>query len=396
MSENSPIMKKNKYEIIGIENNVIIDKLKDFKPQLFPTGEKELPSKVDLSKYLHFIRKQGGLGCWGYSFLAIWDIMNEMVCPYSPNLSFRLWKTIFYKHHVWEVYDDIYSPDGRYHDVKCLDLKNDEEKRCGSLNKGNPPFFTSFGCTTEGTDPSLHDYPARYQDLGWSTEGVNEAHNYRLEGDRIKIAVDSETFIDRLAQSHPIQISGGDHVVAVVGYDKNAKTFKILDSGGDKLGNGGYHTITFDQVDKKEKLWFLGDYISHAYILPKWEKIPPPKPVPAARIQIKHNDERGNIQLWIGIEDSPLPKNKIWSHGWKDNSRSLHYTVRLPSEFIWPPSEDNRIILELYDSAIYSKNSGGEIIEFTAAFGGHVIKCEKLALGSIKFKSRDRLYLTIP
>lgn len=393
-----------KYQKIAIKEMKKISITKG--PQLHPeAAELEfLPAKVDLSEHLRFIRKQGGLGCWGYSFLAMWDIMNDIVCPFSPNLSFRLWKTLFYKQNIWKETGDIYSPDGRYHDVAGGALEF-------SCIKSNPPFFGSFGCTTEGTDPTLHNYPARYHGVGWSVEGINEASNYRLESveievkekgkvkkilsNKVEIAINSEEFIRWLSDSYPIQIGGGPHYVAVVGFDKISETFKIVDTGGDKSGDGGYNTFTFQQLDNKEHVDFLGGPIDQAYIILKWNKVPPPRPVPAARIHVKHNDDRGNIHLWLSVEDSPLPKLKIWPHGWDDNSRNLHFTVRLPSEFIWPPSDNNRIILELYDAATYS-NTGGEIVEFTVAFGGHVIECKKLVKNPITFNARDRLYLTIP
>jgi hypothetical protein len=116
--------------------------------------------------------------------------------------------------------------------------------------------------------------------------------------------------------------------------------------------------------------------------------------VPAARIAFKHND-RANVNLWLGVEDSPHRRNKIWPPGWNDNSCNLRFTVRLPSEFIWPPSKDNRLVLDLYDAATYSK-TGGKLEEFTAAFGGHVFKCSQLSSGLISFKAREHLRLTIP
>ncbi len=435
----------------------------------------ELPEKIDLSKYLHYIRNQYG-GCWGYATLAVWDIMNEIVCPYSPNLSFRQWRTFHSKLDLSEQHQGVFSPDGRFHefykgglewnrkyftwenvpggdsglfreflktitglawvsDAKIkktkpmiitatkdsksltLTLSKKKTKVTIAINNGGsyvhnvhisnredgkqvisstrPTFFQSFGCTTEGTEPTLHGYPCLWPQGGWSREGINEAHNYRLEAEPRKIKVNSNEFMRWLADSHPIRIEGGVHIVAVVGYDRSAQTFKFVNSCGDKWGSaGGYGTFTFDQLNNKQHLWYLGGAITKAYILEKWRFVPPPKPVPAARIAFKHTD-RTNVQLWLSVEDSPHPRTKIWSHGWDDYSKNLSITVRLPGEFIWPPTKNNRLILDLHDSALLS-NSGGTLEEFTVAFGGHVINCPDLAKGPVSFKAHDYRQFIIP
>ncbi len=356
-------------------------------PALSNTDVELLPKNVDLSQYLYYIRRQYG-GCWGYATLAVWDIMNEIVCPYSPNLSFRLWRTFHSRPELSEKQNDVYrifSPDGRFHT---------NTKGEGYLEWGSPSFFQSFGCTTEGTEPTLHGFPCLWPEGGWSREGVNEAYNYRLEAEPRKIKISSDEFMRWLVDSHPIRIEGGVHVVAVVGYDRTARTFKFVNSAGDKWGNNGYGTFTFDQLNNHQHLWFLGGAVTKAYIFEKWKNVPPPKPVPAARIAFKHSD-RANVQLWLSVEDSPHPRNKIWSHGWNDESQNLCLTVRLPSEFIWPPTKNNRLVLDLYDSGTFS-NSGGTIEEFTVAFGGHVVKSSELSKGSVSFKMHEHLKLIIP
>ncbi len=342
----------------------------------------KLPKQVDLSKYLYYVRKQWG-GCWGYSMLAVWDIMNEIACPYSPNLSFRLWRTLHSRLGLSKKAGGVFSPDGRFHKIKG-----------GGLEWGKHPFFQTFGCTTEGTEPTLHGHPSLWQDTGWSREGINEADNYRLEAEPRKIQVDSSEFIRWLSDFHPIRVSGGVHVVAVVGFDRIAETFKFVNSAGDKWNGDGYGTFTFNQLDNHEHLWFLGGPIGDAQILKKWRKVAAPRPVPAARIAFAHSD-RANVQLWLSVEDSPHPRSKIWSHGWDDNSRNLSLTVRLPDEFIWPPSQRNRLILDLFDTGEFSKG-GGTLKEFTAAFGGHTVSCSALSKMAVSFGTREHLRFTIP
>lgn len=335
------------------------------------------PDVVDLSKYLRFIRCQGGPGCWGYSLLAVWDIMNEMVCPYSPNLSMRIWMMLHKRRDLWEKAGGLLTPDGRYHQLK------------------NPEFgfFQSFGNTTEGTEPTLDPpYPSEnWAGGGWSTEGINEASNWKLSGDPKPIEVSSISFIRWLAEGRPIRLnlswlSGGGHFEAVVGYDKMTQTFKYLNSVGDKWGDNGFATYTFQEIDNKKCADCTFD---GAEVI----EIVPPKPVPAARIEF-HHTVRANVLLHLGVEDSPKPPNRIWPHGWDDNSRNLNLTVRLPAGFIWPPQSGNRLFLDVYDSGTYSQD-GGEVVEFTAAFGGDVRHSSQLLGGPVKFGAREyrRLYL---
>jgi hypothetical protein len=196
-----------------------------------------------------------------------------------------------------------------------------------------------------------------------------------------------------LAAGHPIRAGIPRHLVAIVGYDAANKTFKYVNSVGDRWGANGFATYTFDQIDNKNK-------VHSADII----KIVPPKPVPAARISFTHSN-RMNVNLWLSVEDSPIPKRKIWPHlqprrdkhhsEWDDNSRNLSYTVRLPSELIWPPSPGSRLVLDLYDSGVFS-DTGGTLTEFTSAFGGHVLNCSELSKGPTKFNVREHRRFHIP
>ena len=343
-----------------------------------PAPLKAPPAAVDLSKYLHYIRYQTGGGCWGYSLNAVWDIMNEMLCPYSPDLSMCLGLWVHRNKEMLLAAGGLFLPDGRF--IK-MDKVLDEI-----------PLI--FGNTTEGTELTHHQWTA-----AWSFEGVNEASNYRLLSKPIPINVSSSEFIKWLVAGHPIRVHilqpGEDHFVAIVGYDSANQTFKYVNSIGDRWGNEGFANFTFSQIDNKNP-------VSAADII----KIIPPKPVPTARISFKHSANRLNVELWLSVEDSPLQKRKIWPHlqpmrlsdnhtGWDENSSNLSFTVRLPSEFIWPPSPENRLILDLYDSGAYS-DTGGTIEEFTAAFGGHIVECSQLSIAPVNFKAKEhkQFYIT--
>lgn len=447
---------------IIVPDSVAIDELRrvveTIEPISAPVPHKAPPVEVDLSKYLRYIRWQGGDGCWGYSLLSVWDIMNEVACPNSPNLSLNLGLFLHRRRDLWERQGGIYSPDERFHKKgNCLfnistDFENELNK--SQISKklkdtfaaqgfplpNNPKlkkpidckwqgrhycewavydekwqyiFYIrkedkklnvckpliqwsgmSFGCTTEGTE--LTNPTTRWTG-NWAFEGTNEAYNYRLADDVKKITVSSSEFLKWLAGDKPIQLEiyGKDwgHFVAVVGYDSVKKTFKYVNSAGDRWEKDGFGIFTFNDIDNGKTNWCT---IGNAYVI----DIIPPRSIPAARIRVttpKDGGRRMNVNLWLSVEDSPLSKRKIWppcDSG--DDSRNLHYTVRLPSSFIWPPSPSNRLVLDLYDSGAFSER-GGTLEEFAAAFGGHVVKCTELSKkGPVSFKARQLLRFYIP
>lgn len=369
-------------EEAALDAEVIADltKLRRLAPVIEIPPPLELPPpSVDLSNHLRFIRMQGGNGCWGYSMLAVWDIMNDMACPYSPNLSMRIWMMLHRRRELWQNQGGLFTPDGRFHKFS------------------NPEwgFFQSFGNTTEGTEPTLYNYPSLWPDGGWTTEGINEAENYRLASEPKQIEISSQSFIQQLVSGHPIRLNISwpyhsqriGHFIAIVGYDQNTKTLRYVNSCGDKWGDGGFGTYTFAEIDAKKSgdTTFDGAEIIEIY---------PPKPVPAARIHFTHSN-RANVHLSLSVEGSPNQPREFWPHGWNDNSSNLDLTVRLPAEFVWPPDQDNRLILDLYDSGEYT-NTGGDLVEFTAAFGDHIVKCSELVAGPIAFKPREHRRFLIP
>lgn len=344
---------------------------------------------VDLSKYLHFMRFQDGDGCWGYATCAIWDILNELHCPNSPAMSMNLWLMCHRRRDLWEMVGNnrkwqFYTPDGKFHSF---------------MDGPEFGFFQDFGNTTEGTEPEAAS--GRWAG-GFTEEGVNEAQNYRLkyfpsESGSIPICpidISSKKFCEELGKNHPIRMEAkppnfAGHVIAIVGFDDILKTFKYVDSAGNTAIQGGFGTLTFAEIDNKT-IW--GNYhIDKAYTI----EVVPPRPVPVARIRIKHSNSRQNINLWVSAEGSPQPKRKIWpSFEWpNDLIKNLNFNVRLPSEFIWPPSPKNRVILDLYDSGAIS-DGGGEVVGLSAAFGEHIVNSNQVV--PVGFKAGEHLRLYIP
>jgi hypothetical protein len=365
----------------------------EIAPASLPMPHRAPPAKVDLGQYLHYIRKQGGAGCFAYALLAVWDIMNEMACPYTPNLAVAPWMFFHRRRDIWEKLGGVVTRDGRF-----ISWKTGPEFG----------FFQVFGNPTEGTEMAgysanpwcgltnldigpftLKKQPA----IGWTVEGINESHEYRLAGWPQPLPkVNSEALMLQLAAGRPMRVQIPGHFVVLVGYDYFAKTFTFVDSAGDQRHNGGFGTYSFAQIDDPQN-----PIISKAEVI----NIVPPRPVPAARIWFTHTN-RMNVALWLSIEGSPIPKRQIWPppqfhddcvesrvqgrwFPWDDSSNNLHYTVRLPSEMMWPPGKGERLVLDLHDSAAVT-NTGGHLVEFTAAFGGHVMKCDTLAGGPVQFE----------
>jgi hypothetical protein len=371
-------------------------------PAFEPTPHRALPAKVDLGKHLHYVRRQGGSGCFAFALLAVWDIMNEMACPYTPNLSVAPWMFLHRRRDMWEQRGGVVTRDGRF-----IAFKTGPEY--GLLQEyGNPTEATEligypaspWSGITDLVDGQVTEKKVAM--FGWSVEGVNEAAEYRLDGPPQPLKhVNSATLMAQLAAGHPMRVTIPGHFLALVGYDATAQTFTYVDSAGDKRHKGGFGTVSFLQVDDPQK-----PYFSKAEVI----KIVTPRPVPAARIHFTHTN-RMNVGLWLSVEGSPIPRRQIWPtpqyhddfidsyHSgrwmpWDDNSANLHFTVRLPTEFLWPPAPGNRLVLDLHDSGAFT-TSGGQLEEFTVAFGGDVRPCTAVAAGPVQFgpHSHQRFFI---
>jgi hypothetical protein len=269
------------------------------------------------------------------------------------------------------------SPDGHFHYLKT-----------------GPEFgfFQSYGNATEGTEPTV---PIERWTGALTQEGCNEAHNYRLKGLPTKIPVSSQSFRDQLDEQHPIRMDVGQgdwgHVVAIVAYDDVQKTFTFVDSAN-IANRSGYGTLTFGDVDKQR---FVIGNITGAEI---WEVIPP-RPVSAAIIRINHKTGRMNLNLWLSVEGSPHPKRKIWpAWEWAEEDRfELNVRVLVPTEFIWPPSPSNRVVLDVHNSGAIGGAGQAEVGEFAAAYGAHVVACnEVLNRGPIVLKPGEHRCFYVP
>lgn len=349
---------------------------------------------VDLSQYITYHRVQGGPGCWGYATLACWDVMNEIATPNAPNLSMNLWLRL-HALRDWSSSGFVAVPDGR-----LLSMRYPDGTPVKGPEWGDPPFFNTFGITTEGTEPHIADLRL----IGdFTRDGTNEARNYRLLREPTQITVSTASFKAELDQNRPIRVEttpagGQGHVQAILGYDDATQRFRVLDSMGDQAygPDGPYHFLGFADADAEQMPGW--GRIVVAYTI----QIVPPKPVPVAEVWIEHDTTRENVDLWLSAEGSLQPKRKIWpaqqtGDPLPDPCRTLHYKVPLPREIVWPPSPAGRAVLNLYDS---NRNAlgpgGGRIRAFRAAFGSHVVDSAALAGGPIAFGPHSHVRLTIP
>jgi hypothetical protein len=326
-----------------------------------------IPDHVDYSPQIPFIRHQGGWGCFMYARAACWDIMNELACPYSPNLSVNrmLWAFTFEVIHKWPI-----PGLGGY--------------TYATANQ----YLMSLGCPTESTEFTDSD------GVRWPMpDGDDEAPNFRMKGTGGilsplvsvggPVSVDVNSLRYHLA-SHPlwVVVDQNRHFVALVGYNDRLQRFKLLNSIGDQFEDNGFYYIAYADLKKEVQ---AADYCEFV----------PPKPMPVARIRLT-SQHRQDVFLWLANEKTTWTK-RVWPNGQRqDDSRNLAITVTLPSRFQWPPTDDFPLHLEVFSTTEHV-NAGGEVLEYTVANGANdVMPCKQLANGPVHFDEYQLLKLTIP
>lgn len=347
-----------------------------------------LPS-VDHSMHISYIRHQGAYGCGLNAAAAYWDIIFHMYCwpNFHPNMSVNrlLW--------------------GWRWPLMCFP----EDQPCGQRSSGKIPglwgveylaldsYLRDLGCPTEGTEPTNSDA------IQWpADEGNYECCNYRLDKHPQSFAsgyglntpefqelVKSVGFLAALcACGHNVKVDlnelkywlkggpvrvgiWGDHFVTLVGYDDNKARLKFINSWGDRWhhsgADDGYGFVSYDHLNQE---------IDSAQVY----QLQAPKSVPCAKIILKSGC-RQDVHLWLGFEGKPAVK-RIWPTGQRqDNSLNLSIIVTLPRSSTWPPSADNRVFLDVYDTGAHS-NAGGTIEEFTVGFCGQYHYCGDIVQGT--------------
>jgi hypothetical protein len=329
---------------------------------------KLIPKIVDYSPHLRFIRHQGAWGCGMFAQVACWDIMNDLACPYSPNLSVNrlLWGFLReqgFKEPIPGLKGDTYQNQNQY-----------------AVKVGCPTESSEFTDTEGVRNPTFL--------------GNSEVANFRMKENAWKpgepvykqVNVDLDSLRNYLTE-HPLRAvipnnSGGqDHMVALIGYNDNDQCFKLVNSLGDTYGEGGYFYISYADLNKEI---LAADYFEFV----------PPDPMPVARIRFMAA-HRQDVYVWLANETHTCAK-RVWPNGQpQDGSMSLSITVTLPYNFQWPPTDNFPLHLELF-STTEAYCAGGYIYEFTAAYGDEILPCKRLAQGPVPFEPYTLTKLKIP
>jgi hypothetical protein len=234
-------------------------------------------------------------------------------------------------------------------------------------------YLNGFGCPSEGTELTNSD------GVQWPTDAGNaECPNYRL--DRHPQAVPPNFHRDVKVDLNELKywLNGGPvrvgiwpnlgHFVTLVGYDDQAQRLKFVNSWGDRWGENGFGYVDYARLNQE---------IFSAQV---YQYVPPPPNVPCARVRFT-SQWRQDVHLWIGVEGTNQIK-RIWPSGQRqDDSWNLWLTVTMPLGFVWPPSPQHRLFLDVYDAGAHS-NAGGAIQEFSAHCNNEHRFCTEILQGA--------------
>lgn len=288
----------------------------------------QLPSAIDYSKYVTYIRNQDGRGgCGTMASLAILDILKEKDRPFTPDASYRF-------------AEYVYNDKG----INQLEV------------------LKQYGCCSEASLPTNYDITPLPNP---STGHFNEAMLYRIKNYSDPIHQFSVEDLKRLLIAYGPLFAVGDtpgspphgHVFAIIGYDDNAMAgtgaFKIVNSYGDRWGDNGFMSMPYTNITNppSNQTYPRVDWI-------RWveNSLTPPFAQPfTARVKVHHEERRNYLTIKIGVEgQQPFV---VWDRPCQtvmaDNSLNLTLDVPLPgyaSQF-WPPNEGHQWYVEIIDSS---------------------------------------------
>jgi hypothetical protein len=326
-----------------------------------PPTPPDLPSWVDHSVHVKYIRDQGAYGCGLNAAAACWDILLAKYCaPYThPNISVNrmLW--------AWAWTLRCWPEDVPCGARKTLPIPGLAGASYNTLDE----YLNCFGCPAEGTELTNSDA------VQWPTDAGNaECPHYRLDRHPQAVAPnfhrDVKVDLNELKywlKGGPVRVGiWGNHFVTLVGYDDSTQRLKFLNSWGDRWEENGFGYVDYARIHED---------LDSAQV---YQFVPPPA-VPCARVRFT-SQWRQDVQLWVGVEGTNMVK-RIWPSGQRqDVSWNLWLTVTLPTGFAWPPSPQNRLFLDVYDAGAHS-NAGGAIHEFSAHLGDQHRFCEEILQG---------------
>ncbi len=291
-----------------------------------------IPDAVSYEEYVTLIHDQGMEGgCIGYSMIHVLEIVKEREARYSPDPSYAYLNYIF-----WSA--TAGGTDGRVpHDP----------------NMGGIPILKTYGACPETS------YPTNFDILGngfstWLTQNpsnpaFDEAFAYRITG---TIVNDTPTVAEAeecLATYGPL-VCGGlfpGHVVALIGYNRTASEFTIIDSANwQNLWHAGVKKYSYADFASRQANIGLEAFTNR----------PTPLVHPyTARIRISHEFRRSFLRVKIGaVGHDPTT---VWDrnnlYNFTDLGQNLSIDVPLPAYAAdhWPPSEKDPWYVEVTNYA---------------------------------------------
>jgi hypothetical protein len=304
-----------------------------------------LPKKKDYSEHVTLVYDQVGGGCGGCATLAVANILKEMECKYTPDLSMR---------YLGYVYNET-----SYHH---------RDQRFPKQDIAQDGVMVFYGCCTEATWPSsVFAWPDSEPP---SDRARDEAMQYRIErlkpegqpnvGTRSTNDVDPLTLKQALAEYGPLVALSDNHVFAIIGYDDDSSTFTLLNSWGDWWGTGGMFRVPYDEITNPTQ---LGDLFAVKKVV--YVKNSPQSPGTqfTGRVRIHHNQGRKYLVVRVYAEgQDPVV---VWDYRMQDSCLNLHFDFPLPdyASSHWPPKTNCIWCVEVSDNSPGSSSQTAAIIE---------------------------------
>lgn len=289
----------------------------------------DIPNAKSYEQYVTLINDQAGEGgCIGHSYTHVLEILKEMEAPYTPDPS-------------WAFHAYVFSSAREGFPLYV------DPRVANNPNEGSDHIMTTYGAPPETS------YPTNFDKLGTaissrlsifnapSQTAFNEAHAYRLLNLGTNYPQPSVSQAEELlANSGPLVCTGifPDHAVALIGYDRSAQEFTIIDSANWLgINHAGVKKVTyayFASMQPKMTLTLLTN-------------LPTPLVHPyTARIKIHHYYQRSMLTVKIGaVGEHPLT---VWDQNnlnkCTDSGQDLTIDVPLPDYAAehWPPSNQNQ------------------------------------------------------
>ena len=287
-------------------------------------------------------------GCVGYSYAHVLEILKEMEAPYTPDPSYAFLNYVFVSASMGSSYG-ITDPRVAHNPG--------ESGFSITSNYGLPPetrYQTDFSGYGDTYLEMLNRPP--------SQTAFDEAQAYRLLSIESTANPTVQTAEEWLATKGPLVCNGifPGHTVALIGYNRTAGEFTIVDSAN----------------------WLSPPYPSHAGIklvpYPYFASRQPNMSLEAltnretplvhpytARIKINHHYRRSLLTVLLGLPGhTPVT---VWDQNnqinWTDTGQDLTIDVPLPEYAAdhWPPSDQNQWYVQVtnHDSITSGELPGG-------------------------------------